>query len=274
MNIRRILAASLVVLAAAAAARPAADIPASPVGEAIYLQGTLGSGTPLEGIREGVRYMRDTPSISALMRFVGVYSILGVPYLALMPIVARDQLRIGAGGYGALLACVGIGGVTGALSLAAVGDRIRRTRLLSYSSYVFAALLIAFALVRNAGLAYPILLGVGFTMILNNAVANSTLQHLVPNELRGRLMAAYSFVVVGLSQVLGSRRRALARSKNDLSEPYHSEFPWTSRTRITAENRDARRRSQDGWRSATTFGTAQLPSAPPAHPGRSSPRRA
>jgi MFS family permease len=41
-------------------------------------------------------------------------------------------------------------------------------------------------------------------MILNNAVANSTLQHLVPNELRGRLMAAYSFIVVGLSQVIGS----------------------------------------------------------------------
>ncbi|HMA24019.1 MAG: MFS transporter [Gemmatimonas sp.] len=158
----------------------------------------------LEGIREGVRYMRDTPSISALMRFVTVYSILGVPYLTLMPVVARDQLGLGAGGYGALLACVGIGGVTGALTLAAVGDRIHRTRLLSYSSYVFATLLIAFSLVRHAGFAYPILLGVGFTMILNNAVANSTLQHLVPNELRGRLMAAYSFIVVGLSQVLGS----------------------------------------------------------------------
>jgi MFS family permease len=160
--------------------------------------------SPLEGIREGVRYMRDTPSISALMRFVTIYSILGVPYLTLMPIVARDQLGLGAGGYGALLACVGVGGVTGALTLAAVADRIRRTRLLSYSSYVFATLLIVFSLVRNASLAYPILLGVGFTMILNNAVANSTLQHLVPNELRGRLMAAYSFIVVGLSQVLGS----------------------------------------------------------------------
>ena len=160
--------------------------------------------SPLEGIREGIAYMRNTPSISALMRFVAVYSILGVPYLTLMPVVARDQLGLGAGGYGALLACVGVGGVTGALSLAAVGDRIQRIRLLSYSSYVFAALLIAFALMRNAAFAYPILLGVGFTMILNNAVANSTLQHLVPNELRGRLMAAYSFVVVGLSQVLGS----------------------------------------------------------------------
>jgi MFS family permease len=160
--------------------------------------------SPIEGIREGVRYMRGTPAISSLMRLVTVYSVLGVPYLTLMPVVARNQLGLDAGGYGALLACVGVGGVTGALSLAAIGDRVPRTRLLAASSYAFATLLISFSLVRSPGFAYPILLGVGFTMIVTNALANSTLQHLVPNELRGRLMAAYSFIVVGLSSVLGS----------------------------------------------------------------------
>jgi MFS family permease len=160
--------------------------------------------SPLEGIKQGVRYMRDTPAISALMKLVTVYSVLGVPYLTMMPVVARDSLGLGAGGYGALLACVGIGGLTGALSLAAVGDRFARGRLLVFSSTSFGVTLLLFSLVRSAALAYPILLCVGFSMILNNALANSTLQHLVPNELRGRMMAAYSFVVVGLSQVLGS----------------------------------------------------------------------
>ena len=65
-------------------------------------------------------------------------------------------------------------------------------------------LLIGFALVRNHVYAYPLLLGAGFMMIATNATANSTLQHLIPDELRGRIMAAYSFVVVGLSQVVGS----------------------------------------------------------------------
>jgi MFS family permease len=160
--------------------------------------------SPLDGIREGVRYMRGTPAISALMKFVTVYSVLGVPYLTLMPVVAKNQLGLDAGGYGALLACVGIGGVCGALSLAAIGDRVRSIRLLSAASYAFAGLLIAFSLVRSAAIAYPILLAVGFMMIVNNATANSTVQHLVPNELRGRMMAAYSFIVVGLSSVVGS----------------------------------------------------------------------
>ena len=121
-----------------------------------------------------------------------------------MPVVARDQLHRGAGGYGALLACVGVGGVLGALSLASIGHRIGRVRLLSISAYSFALLLFGFSLVRNHLYAYPLLFGVGFMMIATNATANSTLQHLIPDELRGRVMAAYSFVVVGLSQVVGS----------------------------------------------------------------------
>ncbi len=160
--------------------------------------------SPIDGIREGVRYMRNTPSISALMRFVAVYSILGIPYLTLMPVVARDRLGLGAGGYGALLACVGVGGVGGALTLAALGDRAGRMRVLSISSYCFAIFLVAFSMLRNPIAAYPLLLGVGFTMIVNNATANSTLQSVIPNELRGRMMAAYSFVVVGMSQAFGS----------------------------------------------------------------------
>ncbi len=159
---------------------------------------------PLEGIREGVRYMWRTPSIRALMSFVTVASVLGIPYLTLMPVVARDQLHRGASGYGALLACVGVGGVCGALSLAAMGDRFSRLSILSIASFTFPILLIAFSVVRNHVYAYPLLFGIGFMMIVQGATANSTLQHLVPNELRGRLMAAYSFIVVGLAQVVGS----------------------------------------------------------------------
>ena len=48
------------------------------------------------------------------------------------------------------------------------------------------------------------LLAIGFAMIISNAQSNAMLQHLVPDDLRGRVMAAYSFVVVGLSAVVGS----------------------------------------------------------------------
>ena len=157
-----------------------------------------------QGLKEGIQYLSSTPTIAALMAIVTVYAVFGVPYLTLMPVVARDLLHLGAGGYGVLLACVGVGGVSGALMLASVGDRISRRRLLIWASQGYASLLILFSLVRVPWLASSLLLAIGFTMIVNNALSNTLLQHLVPDELRGRLMAAYSLVVVGLSQVLGS----------------------------------------------------------------------
>jgi MFS family permease len=161
--------------------------------------------SPVEGIREGIRYIRETPLVYALIRLIAVYAVLGVPYLALMPVVARDMLALGPGGYGLLMACVGVGGLLGALWLAGRGDLERgRGQLLAQASFAFAGLLIAFSFVRVAYAAYGFLLAIGFTMIVNNAVANALLQHVIPDEMRGRIMAAYSFIVVGLSQTVGA----------------------------------------------------------------------
>jgi MFS family permease len=161
--------------------------------------------SPIEGVREGVRYILDTPLVRALIRLIAVYAVLGVPYLALMPVVARDMLGLGPGGYGLLLASVGIGGLAGALWLASRSDLERgRGRLLATFSFAFAILLIAFSFVRTPYVAYVMLLAVGFTMIVVNAVSNALLQHMVPDAMRGRIMAAYSFIVVGLSQTVGA----------------------------------------------------------------------
>ncbi|MGH7669305.1 MAG: MFS transporter [Gemmatimonadaceae bacterium] len=160
--------------------------------------------SPLASMAEGVRYLRDSKAVSAMLRVVAVYSILGVPYLVLMPVVARDRLHMGAGGYGLLLACVGVGGLGGALWLAAVGANWPRARLWEGAVRVYALLLVLFGIVDTPAMAYPALFAVGFAMIVSGALANGILQSIVPDHLRGRLMAAYSFVVVGLSQAVGA----------------------------------------------------------------------
>jgi MFS family permease len=161
--------------------------------------------SPLDDVRTGIRYMRETPLVRALIRLIAVYAVLGAPYLALMPVVARDMLGLGPGGYGLLLACVGVGGLAGALWLAGRGDPERaRAQLLAQASFAFASLLIAFSFVRSPYVAYGFLLGAGFTMIVCNAVSNALLQHIVTDDMRGRIMAAYSFIVVGLSQTVGA----------------------------------------------------------------------
>lgn len=160
--------------------------------------------SPWAGMRDGLRYVGRERPVRALVEMVAVYSVLGIPYLALMPVYARDQLGLGAGGYGLLLSSVGVGGLAGALGLAAVGPRIRRGRLLTISSLGYAAALIAVAFARRSGIAVPLLLVTGCLMIMTNALANGLLQAVVPDEYRGRLMSIYSLIAVGLPQVVGA----------------------------------------------------------------------
>jgi MFS family permease len=152
----------------------------------------------------GVRYLTQPGTVRDLLGLVTVGAVFGGPFITLMPVMARDQLGLGADGYGGLLASVGVGGLVAALVLAGPATHWRRGRVLVISSVAFPVLLLLFSMVTNAHAANMLLLSIGCALIVFNAVTNHALQLLVPEEYRGRLMAVYSFVVVGLSQFAGS----------------------------------------------------------------------
>ncbi|MBC8088128.1 MAG: MFS transporter [Phycisphaerae bacterium] len=152
----------------------------------------------------GVRYLTQPGTVRDLLGLVTVGAVFGGPFITLMPVMARDQLGLGADGYGGLLASVGVGGLIAALVLAGPATHWRKGRVLVISSIGFPLLLLIFSFVTNVNAANILLLFIGCAMIVFNAVTNHALQLLVPDEYRGRLMALYSFVVVGLSQVAGA----------------------------------------------------------------------
>jgi MFS family permease len=169
--------------------------------------------SPFEQLKEGFKYIQNTPAVAGLMGVIAIYSIFGFMYLTMMPVVARDLLGTGASGYGALLTFVGVGALSGALALAALGPRIKRGRLFRDTAFSFAVLTILFSFVRVIPLAAIVLLFLGLTMLINGALANGILQTVVPDELRGRVMATYVFVYVGFtpigSVIAGGVARAL-----------------------------------------------------------------
>jgi MFS family permease len=167
--------------------------------------------SPFEQLKQGLDYIRSSRSVSGLMGVIAIYSIFGFQYLTMMPVVARDVLHTGASGYGLLLTFVGIGALTGALSLAGLGARIRRGRLFNATAYAFAGLTILFSLARSVHLAALVLLFLGLTMLINGALANGILQSVVPDELRGRVMATYVFVYVGFTPIGSFIAGAMAR---------------------------------------------------------------
>lgn len=155
----------------------------------------------LEGMLEALRYVRRTKPLPALMLVAMVFSILGIPVITLLPVVARDLLGLGPEGYGALMASLGIGAMVGALGIAATGGGMRKGRTLRIASHAFPALLVLFALLRVPQLNGLLLFVTGITMIINNALVNSRLQEVVPDAMRGRVISLYIMVYIGGSPI-------------------------------------------------------------------------
>ena len=152
-----------------------------------------------EGVRQAVAFIRGDTRVWVLVVLVAVFSVFGFPFIVLMPVVARDVLHTDARGYGLLMAAVGIGAMLGALGLALRGTRVRKGTVLLEGGAAFGVLLVLFAAVRSVGVALALLALAGCAMIVTTALANTMLQTLVPDELRGRVMAFYAFVFVGMA---------------------------------------------------------------------------
>jgi MFS family permease len=148
--------------------------------------------------REIVRYIRGDARVSALVVLTALVSIFGVPFITLMPVFARDVLRAGPEAYGALMAAVGAGAVAAALSLAVLSRRLPHGRVHLVGGVAFGLLVALFATTRSFGSALLLVALTGCAMIVTNALTNTMLQTLVPDELRGRVMGFYSFMFVGM----------------------------------------------------------------------------
>ena len=152
------------------------------------------------GFREVLSYLRNDRRLRVLMLLTAILSVFGFPYIAMMPVFARDVLHRGAAGYGALTASIGIGAVIGALGVALASARIRRRgRLMLIGGTAFGILLILFSASRALGLAMALLALTGCAMIVNNSLTNTLIQTAAPDQLRGRVMGFYSFVFVGMA---------------------------------------------------------------------------
>ena len=152
------------------------------------------------GFREVLAFLGTDRRLRALIGLTATLSVFGFPYIAMMPVFARNVLHRGAGGYGALTASIGVGALAGALGIALGTRRIRsRGRLMVAGGTAFGVLLVLFSFSRSLGLSLVLLALTGCAMIVNNALTNTMLQTSVPDDMRGRIMGFYSFVFVGMA---------------------------------------------------------------------------
>src|SRR5579863_2312448 len=155
--------------------------------------------SPLAHILEGFRFARDTKPIRALLLLLGLVSLVAMPYTVLMPVFADKILHGGARGLGILMGMTGVGALLGALTLASRRGVHGLGRWVAFSCGAFGVSLILFSLSKNFTLSALLLLPVGFFVMLQMSSSNTLIQAMVPDELRGRVMAMYSMMFMGMA---------------------------------------------------------------------------
>src|SRR6266496_2144342 len=149
-----------------------------------------------QSLREGLAYVVHTPSILLIIAVVGIVSLFGINFNVVLPLFATSVLHTGAEGFGFISSAFGLGSLLCALWLAWSNHKPTIHYLL-VSAFVFCGIEAFFAISQFYALSLVLIAGVGFAMIAFSATANTTVQTVAPDHLRGRVMSVYMLVFAG-----------------------------------------------------------------------------
>ncbi len=149
-------------------------------------------------ISEGVGFTRREPEVMRPMLLVALFSLFGLPFIALLPVFAEEILGVGASGLGFLAGAAGAGALGSAVMLAFRGDVSGKGRPMAVAAVGFPAALLVFSLSTDYALSLLALFFAGFAIVSFLALANSSIQLLTPDGLRGRVMSVYTTVFLGM----------------------------------------------------------------------------
>ncbi len=169
--------------------------------------------SPWEHIIEGFQFVNRTAPIRALLILLGLVSVTGMPYVVLMPIFADKVLHkggqefasligshdLGAVRLGILMGAAGVGALFGALTLAVRSGVKGLGRWVAVCCAGFGISLVFFAVSKSFWISVLLLLPVGYFIMLQMASSNTLIQVMVPDALRGRVMALYSMMFMGMA---------------------------------------------------------------------------
>ncbi|MEP6680611.1 MAG: MFS transporter [Chloroflexota bacterium] len=154
-------------------------------------------------LAEGFRYAVRTPHVLWPLLLLGGMATFAMNFQTLLPLFARNTLGLEANGYGALYASMGAGSLMGSLMLAFARGKRPLIRMILGGGLVFLAFEVLLGLTRSPLFAFPIVIVIGFASMLMVNTINVTVQHRVPNELRGRVMSLYVTVFAGTAPIGG-----------------------------------------------------------------------
>jgi MFS family permease len=152
-------------------------------------------------LREGLSYVVGSRPIRSILMLLAVVSLMGMPYMVLMPIVATRVLGGGPHTLGLLMGASGLGALVGALYLASRSSVLGLGRIIAGSAIVFGIALGAFAWSHILWLSCALMLLSGLAMMVQMAASNTVLQTVVDEDKRGRVMSFFSMAFFGTAPI-------------------------------------------------------------------------
>ncbi len=153
----------------------------------------------LAQLKEGWAYVVGFHPIRTILLLFALLSLMGMPFMVLMPIFASQVFHGGPNTLGYLTGASGVGALASALSLAFRKSVRGLTTMIQVAAAVFGGGLVLFGFSRSLPLSLILMLFVGFGMMQGLAASNTVIQTLVPEEMRGRAMSYYTMAFVGMA---------------------------------------------------------------------------
>jgi MFS family permease len=160
-------------------------------------------GSTLSALQEGISYVRHQPIILALVGLVATTSLFGMSLGTLLPAWSVKILHGNAATNGLLFSARGVGSLLGALTIATFGGSHVRGKIITAGSISFPIFIALFAVTYWLPLSLVCMVFIGIAMIFVVNLSNATIQTIVPDSLRGRVMGVYTTIFIG-SMPLGA----------------------------------------------------------------------
>ncbi|MBV8433188.1 MAG: MFS transporter [Candidatus Eremiobacteraeota bacterium] len=152
----------------------------------------------LQSMQQGIRFIAGHPILKWFMLAFLVAAIFARPYAQLVPAFVVNVLHAGPHGLGWAVSAIGVGGFAGALITAQFAQRERRSRLWLQSGLAMSCGVAVLGFVPTIGIALPVLAIVGLGTMALLGATNTILQMLSPDDVRGRALAVYTMIAIGV----------------------------------------------------------------------------
>ncbi len=153
----------------------------------------------LKMIAAGVRYSWHSFPIRFLISNLAIYTLFGMSYATLMPVVAKDILHGNSGTQGLLMSTAGIGALTGSMILASKKNIRGMALRLVTVGLSFSVALVFFAFSQAMAFSMLLMIFIGFSMMMTMATTNTLIQSTVSDEMRGRVISLYTMSFSSMS---------------------------------------------------------------------------